>query len=263
MSHLLTNTEHYSNMTTTRRVDIIIPVYNEKENFVTTYGLIREHVHSDWRLLLVYDFPEDTTLEAAAPLVAQDERLLLVHNHARGALNAIKTGFTEAQAEAVLVLMVDDPVEIIGRIDALVELFYAEGATIGVASRYMRGGGHHGGPILKGILSRLAGVSLHYVIGLPTHDATYATRVYKKSFLESTRIESTMGFELSLELTLKAYFTGGKIVELPVVWHERTIGTSRFNLRKWLPAYLSWYLWGIAMRYIPFAVKNSSKVASR
>lgn len=245
---------------TIKRIDIVIPVYNEKENFETTYRLIRERVHSDWRILLVYDFPEDTTFVFAQPLAAEDPRLMLVRNRARGALNAITTGFKEATADAVLVLMVDDPPEIIEQIDTLAQKFYDEKATIGALSRYMRGGGHHGGPVLKGLLSRLAGVSLHFVIGLPTHDATYASRMYAKSFLASTHIESTMGFELSLELTLKAYFSGLKIVEVPVVWRERIIGTSRFNLRKWLPAYMSWYFWGLWRFYNPFVSKKSANV---
>lgn len=232
-----------------RRVDIVIPVYNEKENFQTTFGLIRDRVRSDWRVLLVYDFPEDTTLLIAEPISREDSRLHLIRNPHRGALNAIKAGFAAAEADAVLLLMVDDPQSIIERIDALVEKFYAEQATIGVASRYMRGGSHTGGPWLKGFLSRMAGLSLHYVIGLPTHDATYATRLYRKSFLRSVTIEAEKGFEMTLELTLKAYFTGGKIIEIPVDWHERILGESRFPLMKWLPAYLKWYLWGIKMRY--------------
>ena len=239
-------------------IDIVIPVYNEKKNFETTFALLRKHLHIDWRVLLVYDFPEDTTLEIAEPLTHEDSRIILVRNKARGVLNAIVTGFEEASAPGVLVLMVDDPPEVIERINILVERFYAEDAAIAVPSRYMRGGGHYGGPVLKGLLSRFAGVSLHYVIGLPTHDATYATRLYRSSFLARTRIESKMGFELSLELTLKAYFAGEKIVEIPVVWRERIVGESRFNLRKWLPAYLSWYLWGIKERYSPFSAKNSS-----
>lgn len=234
------------------RIDIIIPVYNERENFETTFSLIRQKLSCDWRIVLVYDFEEDTTFLAAQPLAEKDSRLELVRNKGQGVLQAMLTGFSHASADAVLMLMVDDPPEIIEKIDELVEQFYAQQATIAVPSRYMRGGGHVGGPFLKGLLSRTAGVSLHFLIGLPTHDATYATRIYRKSFLDVTPIESKKGFELALELTLKAYFGGKKIIEIPVVWKERTVGDSRFNMRKWLPAYLHWYLWGIKKRYLPF-----------
>lgn len=241
------------------RIDIVIPVYNEKENFQTTVDLIGKRVKSDWRILMVYDFAEDSTVQIAKPLSQLEPRLRLVQNSSRGALNAIKTGFKVAEADAVLLLMVDDPPAIIEQIDPLVEKFYSENASIGVASRYMRGGEHVGGPWLKGFLSRMAGLSLYYVIGLPTHDATYATRLYRKSFLNSVTIEAEKGFEMTLELTLKAYFRNEKIVEIPVSWHERLVGESKFPLIKWLPAYLKWYFWGIKMRYMPLARKKSLK----
>ncbi len=239
-------------MPVTHRVDIVIPVYNEKENFQTAYAAIKECVKSDWRILMVYDLPEDTTLEAAQGIARTDPRIVLVRNRERGVLAAIKTGFAQAEADAVLVMMVDDPREVVKKIDDMVHLFFAESATIVVASRYMRGGRHTGGPLIKGLLSRIAGVSLHYFIGLPTHDATYATRLYRKSFLDATFIESTAGFVLTIELTLKAYFAGQRIIEIPVHWHERLVGESRFNLEKWLPLYLRWYIWALRKRYIPF-----------
>lgn len=231
------------------RLDIVIPVYNERENFQTAYAAIRECVRSDWMIIMVYDRDDDTTLESARAIATQDARVSLVKNAGRGVLDAIRTGFASAQAEAVLVMMVDDPRSVIERFDEMLRRFFADDATIVVASRYMRGGRHTGGPVLKGLLSRLAGVSLHYAVGLPTHDATYATRMYRRSFLTTTRIESTAGFVLTIELTLKAYFEGKRIVEIPVHWHERTVGESRFNLQKWLPLYLHWYLWALRKRY--------------
>lgn len=244
------------------RVDMVVPVFNEPENFQAFYDFIVGHTQSDWNLLMVYDFEEDTTLAKARPLAARDSRVRLVRNSNRGALNAIRTGMQSATSEAVLVAMVDDPPGILEKVDTLVERFYTERATIAVASRYMRGGSHTGGPFLKGLLSRMAGISLYFVIGLPTHDATYATRIYKKSFLDRVHVESKKGFELTLELTLKAYFEGGKIIEIPVSWEERVVGTSRFNLRKWLPAYLYWYFWGLRRRYLPFTVKKSRNAVS-
>lgn len=232
------------------RVDIVIPVYNEKENFEAAYALLKTQVHSDWRALLIYDFEEDSTLISAKPIAARDRRVILVRNEGSGVLDAMKTGFSYAAAEAVLMLMVDDNPEIFEKIDTLVNAFYNANAAIAVPSRYMRGGSHTNGPVIKSLLSRAAGVSLYYLVGLPTHDATYATRLYRKSFLKRTPVESEKGFELALELTLKAYFNGETVIEIPVSWKERTIGKSRFNMRKWLPAYLRWYLWGIRMRYL-------------
>lgn len=226
-------------------VDIVVPVYNEDENFKTCYHTIAARVTAPWRLLMVYDFPEDTTLSVARPIAAADSRVRLVLNPAGGALNAVKTGLAAADSELVITGMVDDPVEVVSRYDDLVRLAEDKNAVVVVASRYMRGGSHTGGPLIKGWLSRLAGVSLHYLIGLGTHDATYNTRLYRKSFLETVTIESKKGFEVALELTVKAHLAGLPIAEVPVRWRERTTGTSRFRVLAWLPAYLHWYWYAI------------------
>jgi len=59
-------------------------------------------------------------------------------------------------------------------------------------------------------------------------------------------IESTAGFELALELTVKATLAGRYVAEVPTTWRDRTAGQSNFKLRKWLPHYLHWY--GVAFR---------------
>jgi dolichol-phosphate mannosyltransferase len=55
-------------------------------------------------------------------------------------------------------------------------------------------------------------------------------------------IESHAGFELALELTVKATIDGRVVAELPTTWSDRTTGTSNFRLRQWLRHYLRWYL---------------------
>src|SRR3989338_6432359 len=241
------------------RVDIIVPVYNELENFRSFYDFIVANVHLDWNVLIVYDFPEDTTLEAAKPIAEKDSRVRLILNPARGALNALKIGFKNTKAEAILTAMIDDPPEVLAKIDEMTELFYRENADVIAASRYMPGGSHAGGPLIKGLLSRLAGLSLYWLIRLPIHDATYNTRIYRKSFIDSIKIESARGFEVALELTIKAHLAGKKLMEVPVKWHERTIGQSRFKILKWLPAYLHWYWYGIKNYYFSNRSKNSLK----
>ncbi len=233
------------------RVDFVVPVYNEKENFSNTYKLIQEYVQSDWHMYVVYDFPQDSTLESARPIAEKDPRVTLLQNTTRGALAALKVGFAAAKADAVLPLMADDPPEVIQKIDLLVRTLYEQNASIVVASRYMKGGAHIGGPWFKAFLSRMASVTLRMLVRLPTHDATYATRLYRKSFLDSIQMESKEGFEYTLELTIKAFLRGEKIVEIPVVWHDRTIGTSQFQLRAWLTSYLHWYFYAIRQYYFP------------
>jgi dolichol-phosphate mannosyltransferase len=73
--------------------------------------------------------------------------------------------------------------------------------------------------------------------------------MYSRRLLQQVTIESTGGFELGLELTVKAYALGMPVAEVPTTWRDRTAGQSRFKLWKWLPRYLRWYRVGIAARF--------------
>jgi hypothetical protein len=73
--------------------------------------------------------------------------------------------------------------------------------------------------------------------------------MYRKSVLDSVDIESC-GFEISMEIPLKAYFLGFKITEVPTIWKERTKGKSSFRMLRLLPNYLKLYFWAISKRWI-------------
>lgn len=134
----------------------------------------------------------------------------------------------------------DDPATIPAMCEKL-----AEGYDLVCASRYMPGGRQVGGPIVKSFLSRVAGLSLHRLAGIPTHDATNSFKLYRRCLLEEIVIESRGGFEIGLELTVKSHLRGYRIAELPTTWRDRCEGTSNFKTVRWLPHYLKWYWLGI------------------
>jgi len=113
----------------------------------------------------------------------------------------------------------------------------------------MRGGRQVGGPPLKRLLSRTAGLTLHWFGGVATHDPTNNFKLYRRDFLDSITIESKAGFELALELTVKATLAGRRVAEVPTTWRDRTAGESNFKLRKWLPQYLRWYFVALRGRF--------------
>jgi hypothetical protein len=90
-------------------------------------------------------------------------------------------------------------------------------------------------------MSRAAGLTLHWFGGVTTHDPTNNFKLYSRRFLDATPIESQAGFELALELTVKATLAGRRVAEVPTTWRDRTAGESNFKLRTWLPYYLHWY----------------------
>jgi dolichol-phosphate mannosyltransferase len=229
-------------------VDFVMPVYNEGANIGRALAEIYQHVPLTKRVLVVYDFDEDNTVPAVRELAPQYPGVELVKNTlGRGVLNAVRSGIAAARAEVVIITMADlsDDVAIVPR---MVELIRVEGYDIVCASRYMRGGRQIGGPWLKGLLSRTAGLSLYWLAGLPTHDATNAFRAYRRSVLLENPIESQGGFEYSLEITAKAFAAGRRITEIPSTWRDRSAGQSRFKLRAWLPQYLRWYSYTLTHR---------------
>ncbi len=118
----------------------------------------------------------------------------------------MRSGIAAARAPYVVVSMADgsDDVEVIDRMVALAQ----DGADVVAASRYMHGGRQVGGPFLKGLMSRMAGLTLQWFGRVGTHDATNNFKLYSRRYLDTVTIESEGGFELALELTVKAALAG-------------------------------------------------------
>jgi glycosyltransferase involved in cell wall biosynthesis len=234
-------------------LDIVVPVYNEGKNIRSLFGEIGK-VEVEKSVVLVYDFEGDDTVPAVLELQgACGFPVRIVRNaYGNGALNAIKTGLFASDNEACVVLMADlsDSIGIIP--DMLSKI--REGYDVVCGSRYMAGGSYVGGNMLKKLLSMAAGLSLRVLAGVPTHDITNSFKMYSRNLLNNVLIESTGGFELGMEIVVKAYCSGCRITELPSRWRDRAEGESRFKLREWLPHYLHWY-W--------YCLKNSRKAKKR
>jgi dolichol-phosphate mannosyltransferase len=230
---------------------VVIPVYNEGPNIAALCKAALQQLPGNYELLICYDFPQDNTLPALEALPANEKPpgLRLVHNTlGKGVRFAIDAGMRAARGPVVLVTMADLSDDF-SRVSEMVSRA-AAGADVVSGSRYMAGGHQIGGPKIKGFLSRTAGLTLHWLTGLPTRDPTNSFKAYRRDFLERTPIESDAGFCLGLELTVKAHFGGGRVEEVPATWQDRTAGQSRFKLVKWLPKYLRWYLWALRRRWI-------------
>jgi dolichol-phosphate mannosyltransferase len=222
---------------------VIIPVYNEAENIGTTLTSIGEQINTPHRVYIIYDFDEDNTLPVAQSFAAGDPSIQFMRNPARGVVSAIRTGLRNAEEDYLLVTMADmsDDYSVVDDMCGLMD----GGYDVVCGSRYMRGGKQIGGPLLKKTISRMAGLSLRYVTGVPTHDATNSFKLYRKSMLDTMEFESDGGFEIGMEIVVKAHFSGFKVTEIPCTWTDRTEGKSRFRIIEWAPKYLKWYLYAL------------------
>ena len=89
------------------------------------------------------------------------------------------------------------------------------------------------GPFLKQLMSRVSGLTLHYFRGVPTHDATNSFKLYDAVMVRELKVESVAGFELGLELTVKAFLNGYRIArdsQRLARSHGRQLALSRLAL---------------------------------
>ena len=157
----------------------------------------------------------------------------------------MKAGIAGATGAYVLVSMADGSDEP-HVVDPMVELARG-GADVVAASRYMQGGHQVGGPPLKRLMSRTAGLTLHWFAGVADArpdeqlQALLAPLPGRRDDREHGRLRAGARAHRQGDLA------GRRVAEVPTTWRDRTAGQSNFKLRKWLPHYLHWYWWPCAV----------------
>jgi dolichol-phosphate mannosyltransferase len=231
------------------KISVVVPAHNEEENILEVVEKIEDAlIGLEHEVVVVNDHSCDKTPEIVLGLTARFAAVRLVHNlSAGGFANAVRTGFANIRGEVVVPVMADlcDDLSTIGKMLEKMK----EGYDIVCGCRYAQGGQRLGGSRLKGFLSGVGGVTVCYLLGVPTHDIPNAFKMYRKQVIDTVK-SNTNGFEISMEIPLKAHFLGFKIAEVPTVWRERTRGKSSFKIFKLLPAYLKLYLWAIKKRMV-------------
>jgi dolichol-phosphate mannosyltransferase len=229
------------------RVSIVIPAYNEGSDIEDVLSRLIEAVELPSEIVVVVDSPDDGTVPYVEKYADRNPHIhCLVNDVQPGPAQAIRFGIERAAADVIVVTMADgcdDPQQI----DQLVRLV-ERGVVIAAASRYSRGGQQVGGPFLKGLLSRMAGLSLWALARVGTRDATNSFKAYDVGFVRSVGITSTAGFEIGIELVAKARRARLPVAELPTIWLERNQGVSNFKLLSWLPDYLRWWSFAFGPR---------------
>jgi dolichol-phosphate mannosyltransferase len=244
-----------------KELGIIIPVYNEADNIGNTIRAIETEVRTPHTIYIVYDFDGDNTLPAVKLIQEKDIAvdIALIKNSAGKVVNAIKSGLRDAREKYLLVTMADlsDDYGVVDRMVSMAD----HGFDVVCGSRYAKGGKQIGGPLIKRTLSRVAGMSLRHIARVPTSDATNSFKLYRKEMIDTLTIESDGGFEIGMEIVIKAHFAGRRVTEIPCTWQDRQQGASRFRLLHWMPNYLKWYWFAIRKRVkqlIPLTAADSS-----
>lgn len=233
-----------------KQINIIIPVYNEGDNILKVLNQIADQINYNFKVYIVYDSDNDTTIEPVKKFSNNMSNIFLIKNiYGFGGLNAIKTGFMKVNGGVTVLIMADlvDEISLINIMFNKIE----EGYDIVCGSRYMKGGKQIGGILFKKILSRLAGISLHFIIKIPTHDISNSFKMYRTEIIQEFKPQSKAGFEITVELIIKSYLAGYKITEIPTTWTDKSYSNSRFQLFAWLKYYIHWYVFAIFNYYYP------------
>jgi len=230
------------------KVSIIIPARNEESLIGNILDNIAGYVPSEIieEVIVVNDHSTDGTAKVVEEYIQKYFAIairIISNDTPAGFANALRRGIKEAKGDLIIYLMADG-CDRISDIGVMFNKLMQGDFDMVCASRYTNSGERNGGSRLKGFFSRFVGVSLNRIIKIPTRDSSNAFKMYRREILDKITLVSS-GFEISMELCLKAYLAGYKISEIPTVWCEREQGSSDFKMFKQSFGYIRLYIRGI------------------
>ena len=216
------------------RILIIVPTYNERSNIgelVTQIFSNASNVH----LLVVDDDSPDGTAEIAENLQSTHPNLTVLRRKGERGLGRAYT--------AGLHYALDNGFQIIGTMDADLShdpaYLPAMLALLGkydvvTGSRYIRDGGTVNWGFGRILLSWLANAFAALLLQIPAHDVTSGYRLYRRHALEWIRTQEvrSTGYSFLGELLYRAHRGGARIIEHPIIFHDRTLGVSKLHRRE-------------------------------
>jgi dolichol-phosphate mannosyltransferase len=231
------------------RVWVVLPTYNEAANLERLVSAVREHLPDSRRVLIVDDTSPDGTGEIADRLAAESDDVSVLHRERKEGLGpAYLAGFREALAGgAELIVGMDsdfshDP-------DYLPTLLAAAtGADVVLGSRYVDGGGVEDWGGLRRFISRGGSTYARMTLGVGVRDLTGGFKVFRRPVLEAIDLDSitSRGYAFQVETTYRAIKKGFRVVEVPIVFHDRAEGSSKMS--RGIVAEAVWRVPGMRLR---------------
>lgn len=214
---------------------VIIPTYNEKENIENIIRAVFALEHG-FDILIIDDGSPDGTAGIVKGLMAEEfkERLHLVERTGKlGLGTAYIAGFKwalEHDYEYIFEMDADfshDPADVPRLYKACAE----EGADVAVGSRYVTGVNVVNWPMGRVLMSYYASKYVHFVTGIPVHDTTAGFKCYRRRVLETIDLNAIRfkGYAFQIEMKFTAYKLGFKVKEVPVIFVNRQLGTSKMS----------------------------------
>jgi dolichol-phosphate mannosyltransferase len=211
---------------------LVLPTYNEAGNIEPFVTAARANLPASARILIVDDSSPDGTGAIADRLAAEQDGVSVLHRaHKEGLGPAYIAGFRHALAAgAGLVLEMDsdfshDPAQLPRLLEA------GERADLAIGSRYVPGGSADGWSSLRLAISRGGSAYARLVLGLDVRDLTGGFKCFRREVLEAIDLDSvrSKGYAFQVEMTYRTIQLGFDVVEVPITFRDREVGTSKMS----------------------------------
>jgi dolichol-phosphate mannosyltransferase len=216
---------------------VCLPTYNERENLPQVLEALEPH---RVRVLVIDDNSPDGTGELADRLAADRDWVSVLHRPRKDGLGpAYLAGFREAlRGDAELVLEMDadlshDPAVVPRLIDAC-----ENGADLALGSRYVPGGGTENWSRGRRFVSAGGSLYARVLLGVPIRDLTGGFKCFRREVLERIDLDAvhSKGYAFQIEMTYRTIRAGFSVVEVPIVFADRTHGRSKMSRAIFLEA---------------------------
>ena len=213
---------------------VIIPTYNERENIENIIRAVFA-LEKVFHILIIEDGSPDGTANIVKTLQQEfPERLFMIERKGNTGLGtAYIAGFKwslEHNYEYIFEMDADfshNPADLPRLYKACAE----EGADVSIGSRYVSGVNVVNWPMGRVLMSYFASKYVRLITGLPIHDTTAGFKCYRREVLQTIDLDGIRfkGYAFQIEMKFTAYKCGFKIVEVPVIFINRELGTSKMN----------------------------------
>ncbi len=214
---------------------VIIPTYNEKENIENIIKVFMK-LPLQFHILVIDDGSPDGTADIVKRLIETtfEGKLFLIERAGKQGLGtAYITGFKwaiEHQYDFIFEMDADfshNPNDLMKLYDACAN----EGADLAIGSRYITGVNVVNWPMGRVLMSYCASIYVRMVLGVDIHDTTAGFVCYRREVLETIELDKIRfkGYAFQIEMKFTAYKCGFKVTEVPIIFVNRVLGTSKMS----------------------------------
>jgi dolichol-phosphate mannosyltransferase len=214
---------------------VIIPTYNEKENIEAIITAVM-NLPLEYHVLIIDDGSPDGTANIVKDLMT---------NHYNGKLHIIERAGKQGLGTAYITgfkWAIEHKYDYIFEMDAdfshnpedLLKLYDAcanQGADVAIGSRYVSGVNVVNWPMGRVLMSYFASKYVRFILGVKIHDTTAGFKCYRRQVLETIELDKIRfkGYAFQIEMKYTAYKCGFKIQEVPIIFINRVLGTSKMS----------------------------------